>query len=70
MAPHEKAVRNWIAKNRPDLPKSSVDGMFENQALSFIVSMAFESGRDFQRANPTAEPRVLIHPLEHYNFDF
>ncbi len=69
MAPNEKAIRKWIEDNRPDM-KSQIDSIMGTQGLFFVASMAFEAGRDFQRANPNASPNFLTEPTESYNFDY
>jgi hypothetical protein len=69
MAPNEKAIRKWIQDNRPDL-NNQIDGIMENQGLFFIASMAFEAGRDFQRANPAAPGKALPELASSYNFDY
>ncbi len=69
MAPNEKAIRKWITDNRPDL-SWQWDELMKSDAGFGIMAMGFEAGRDFQRANPTAEPLALTKPVLSYNFDY
>jgi hypothetical protein len=69
MAPNERAIREWIKVNRPDLTRHQVDGIFENQALFFIASMAFAAGTDFKALNPQAGS-ILFEPESSYSYDF
>ncbi len=69
MAPNEKAIRKWVADHRPDL-QSQIDSLVESQAAFAIMSMAFEAGRDFQRANPEKCLGYLTEPTESYNWNY
>ncbi len=59
MAPNEKAIRAWMKVNRPDLTPAQIDGVFANEAMFFVMAMAFEAGRVFQRHNPAVTSFIL-----------
>jgi hypothetical protein len=63
MNKRDQAIVDWVKKNRPDLNINvHIMPAFDNQGLSCLMSMAFEAGRVFQKANPKLEmsPHVYL----------
>lgn len=48
-----QAILDWVEKNRPDCLKH-VEQLVNNDGFILIMTMAFEAGRTFQKANPKA----------------
>jgi hypothetical protein len=69
MAPNERAIREWIKVNRPDLTRKQVNIIFENQAMFLVASIGFAAGTEFKGLNPQAGS-ILFDPEDSYNYDF
>ena len=56
MNKRDQYIKNWIEKNRPDLSfESHIEPALDNQAISCLIAISFEAGREFQKDNPKAE---------------
>ena len=69
MAPNERAIREWIKVNRPDIADWQVDGFIQHPATFLIASMAFAAGCEFAAMNPGAG-KFLTEPEDSYSYDF
>jgi hypothetical protein len=47
-----QAIRKWVKANRPDL-QPQLDALVRTDAAILLMSIGFESGRQFQSENPT-----------------
>jgi hypothetical protein len=62
----DKAIAQWFAKNRPDIPKVLVDKVLNESSGQVLYSLSaamFEAGRQFQSENPGLElnnPNVYL----------
>lgn len=58
-AKNVKAIREWIAKHRPDVTpmfdrimRGESEGNDQMRAIFALMAMAFSAGREYQRDNP------------------
>lgn len=49
----DQAIMNWVRIHRPDIERQ-VEPFLDNEAIYTLMSIAFEAGREFQKANPNA----------------
>ena len=58
MAENEKAIKNWVMKNRPDL-LPTINDVYASpvfEGVQVFLAIGYEAGRMFQYENPTEKP--------------
>jgi hypothetical protein len=49
------AIVNWVKQNRPDLNMPMFNTILnDDEHINFLMAIAFEAGRVFQKDNPNA----------------